>query len=49
MLVMPDNKNMKKKGSIMKKTKKKMTIVTSSGLESGWAIGVGIIAGQLST
>lgn len=45
MLVSPDDSNMKKKGTNMDKTK----IVTSSILESGWAIGVGITVGQLST
>jgi preprotein translocase subunit YajC len=49
MLVSPDNSNMKKKGTSMEKTKKKTRIVTSAILESGWAIGVGIIVGQLST
>jgi preprotein translocase subunit YajC len=49
MLVSPDNSNMKKKGTSMDKTKKKTRIVTSAILESGWAIGVGIIVGQLST
>ena len=49
MLVSSDNSNMKKKGSSVDKTKKKTRIVTSAVLESGWAIGVGIIVGQLST
>ena len=49
MLVSPDGSNMKKKGTNMDKTKKKTKIVTSSILESGWAIGVGITVGQLST
>ncbi|MBU0626061.1 hypothetical protein KKH82_01180 [Patescibacteria group bacterium] len=49
MLVSPDGSNMKKKGSNMDKTKKKTKVVASAILESGWAIGVGIIVGQLST
>lgn len=49
MLVSPDSSDMEKKGSNMDKTKKKTRIVTSAILESGWAIGVGIIVGQLST
>jgi len=40
---------MKKRGTSMDKTKKKTRIVASAILESGWAIGVGIIVGQLST
>ena len=49
MLVSSDNSNMKKKGSNMDKAKKKTRIVTSVVLETVWAIGVGIIVGQLST
>ena len=33
----------------MKKTKETTKIVISAGLETVWAIGVGIIVGQLST
>ena len=33
----------------MKKAKKTAMVVTSSSLETVWAIGVGIIVGQLST
>ena len=49
MLVSSDNNNMKKEGSDMDKTKKTAMVVTSSILETIWAIGVGIIVGQLST
>ncbi len=49
MLVSPDNNNMKIKGNNMEKTKKKTKVVVSAVLETGWAIGVGIIVGQLST
>ncbi len=49
MLVSSDNSNMKKEGSNMDKAKKKTRIVTSVVLETVWAIGVGIIVGQLST
>jgi len=44
-LVSTDNNNINKKGQNMEKTK----IVTSAVLETVWAIGVGIIVGQLST
>lgn len=49
MLVSPDNNNMKIKGNNMEKTKKKTKVVVSAVLETGWAIGVEIIVGQLST
>jgi hypothetical protein len=49
MLVQSDNNNMKIKGSDMKKTKETTKIVISASLETVWAIGVGIIVGQLST
>ena len=47
-LVSPDN-DTKIKGNSMDKVKKMAMVVTGSGLETGWAIGVGIIVGQLST
>ena len=40
---------MKKRGSNMERAEKKTRIVTSVVLETVWAIGVGIIVGQLST
>jgi len=49
MLVSSDNSNMKKGGTTMDKAEKKIRIVTSVVLETVWAIGVGIIVGQLST
>ena len=49
MLVLTDNTNMKKEGENINKIKKTAIIVTSSILETGWAIGTGIIVGQLST
>ena len=48
-LVSSNNSNMKKEGSSMEKAEKKTKIVTSVVLETIWAIGVGIIVGQLST
>ena len=48
-LVSSDNNNMKREGRNVEKTKKKTKIVASAILESAWAIGVGIIVGQLST
>jgi len=49
-LVLVVNCNIKEKGNRMKKTKEKTPhIVTSSILETGWAIGVGSIVGQLAT
>ncbi len=49
MLVSPDGSDMEKKGNNMDKTKKKIKVAASAILESVWAIGVGIIVGQLST
>jgi hypothetical protein len=48
-LVLSDNNNIRKEGESMNKTKKIAMVVTSSILETGWAIGAGIIVGQLST
>jgi len=49
-LVLVDNDSMKKRGVYMKKAKEKTPkIVSSSILETGWAIGVGSITGQLVT
>lgn len=49
MFVSLDNNNMKKEGSDMDKIKKTTMVVIGSILETVWAIGVGIIVGQLST
>jgi len=49
-LVLVDDDSMKKRGVYMEKTKEKTPkIVSSSILETGWAIGVGSITGQLVT
>jgi len=49
-LVLDDNNDIKEKGNNMKDTKEKtLKLVTSSILETAWAIGVGSIVGQLAT
>ena len=49
-LVLVDNNSIEEKGVFMEKTKEKTPkIVSSSILETVWAIGVGSITGQLVT
>lgn len=48
-MAVQSDKNTTKKGISMDKVKKMTRIVLSSSLETVWAIGVGIIVGQLST
>ena len=49
LMAVQSDKNTTKKGISMDKVKKMTRIVLSSSLETVWAIGVGIIVGQLST